>query len=71
MDKLVLQWKGEEPVEFNEELELPQFKLSGFNLKDCTKHYHTGKESVNQFSPPMLHIFKDICFSEGDPNLEI
>ena len=71
MDKLVLQWKGDEPVEFNEELELPQFKLSGFNLKDCTKHYHTGKDKFNKCALPILRIFKDICFSEGNSNLEI
>ena len=42
-DDLILYWKEADPVEVNDELELPQFDLTGFNHMDCNRHYTTGK----------------------------
>ena len=42
-DQLIFNWKEEEPVEFDEELELPQFKMDGYRmLNNCQKDYKTG-----------------------------
>ncbi len=48
--QLVFQWKDDEAVELNEELELPQFNLDDVSIvKDCSKHYHTGETSSKHY----------------------
>ena len=37
-----LDWVAKDPVQVDEELELPQFDLVEYNTTECTKSYKTG-----------------------------
>ncbi|XP_070565026.1 glycine receptor subunit alpha-3-like isoform X2 [Ptychodera flava] len=39
---LLFTWKKEKPVQVNENLELPQFNIIGYQIFPCTKVYNTG-----------------------------
>ncbi len=42
--QLVFHWRKTDPVEFNDNLELPQFNVEGHEtLENCKKSYHTGR----------------------------
>ncbi len=43
MNQLVFHWRQYEPVELNDELEMPQFNLEDYDVIDsCQKKYQTG-----------------------------
>ena len=42
-EDLILNWKETDPVEVNDELELPQFDLTGVNHMNCLRKYTTGQ----------------------------
>ena len=46
LDVLKFKW-AEDPIQLNEDLELPQFHLVKSLTKDCTKNYTTGKVNIN------------------------
>ena len=50
MDNIVYQWL-EEPVEFEPNLELPQFRLVDTDRADCSQNYTTGKTYLSVFIP--------------------
>ena len=47
MDHIVYKWLPE-PVQFEKDLELPQFRLVTFELEDCSQNYTTGKNYTAQ-----------------------
>ena len=42
-DEIKLNWKNDNPVQVNEELELPQFDLNKWEVSDCETSYVTGR----------------------------
>ena len=43
---MTLQWFDEDPIEIDENLELPQFDLKGYYKHKCAMAYKTGKGFV-------------------------
>ena len=57
-EDLVLKWKQDDPVEVNDELELPQFDLINTEHMDCTRHYTTGGYKDMLY---MYYMHGDVC----------
>ena len=45
LDEIQFQWRNETPVQLKEVLELPQFKLTGSEIRNCSVSYITGQYS--------------------------
>ena len=43
MDTLQFNWQEKDAIQLNDNIVLPQFKIKGFKLEDCTKVYSSGK----------------------------
>ncbi|CAD5114938.1 DgyrCDS3969 [Dimorphilus gyrociliatus] len=58
-DTLLFEWNNPDPIEINEELELPQFELTDYKLSTCTRRYITGNFSCLNIT---LYLRRNIGF---------
>lgn len=46
-EDVVFKWVDENPIQINEETELPKYDVLDTKTGDCTKVYSTGKNETN------------------------
>ena len=48
MDDIVYSWLAKNTVEFEDGMEMPQFRMENFSLHDCSQNYTTGGWTVHK-----------------------
>ncbi len=62
--QLLFHWRNTDPVEFSEDLEMPQFNIEDHYIQEnCEKKYHTGIILQKRNPSPMCQSFRGIRMS--------